>query len=214
MLTVDSRNHGACGGSRVFTSAAELADTVTRENHIGPHFLLGVDGVDGAGKSRLAIELAARLKARVVHLDDFLERGQGLYVAALRLREIWGTLEPESGPMIVEGVCLLAALERIGVTATRLVYVKRMSPAGHWADEVCCEVPEGAEAAIEARRAELAEFEAVFEALRGAEPGYSDAAYGPAKAPDLPELVQEVIRYHARYRPHRRADYVLERAGL
>lgn len=214
MLTVDGSDHGAAGGSRVFTSAAELADAVARENHIGPHFLLGVDGVDGAGKSRLAIELAARLKARVVHLDDFLERDQGLYVAALRVRELWGTIEPESGPMIVEGVCLLAALERIGVRASRLVYVKRMSPAGSWADEACCEAPDGAEAVIEARRAELADFEAVFEVLRAGEERSSDAGYGSEKAPDVPELMQEVIRYHAKHRPHRRADYVLERLEL
>lgn len=71
-----------------------------------PHCLVGIDGMSGAGKSRLAAALAEVYGCRVVHADDFFLRpGQR---SSERLAEAGGNIDYERlGP-----VALLAADDR------------------------------------------------------------------------------------------------------
>lgn len=85
--------------------------------------LVGVDGDMGAGKTTIATKIAERLSYSCIHLDSFMEKGRGSFLPSLRYKELRVAILRQRGPMVVEGICLLAALERISVTPDYLVFV-------------------------------------------------------------------------------------------
>ena len=95
--------------------------------------LIAIDGVHGVGKSTLARALAQRLGCEAIAADDFLQRNRGLYVDAILIDDLRGRLNAtlaSVSAVILEGVCARAVVERLGLTATAFVYVKRLTPAG------------------------------------------------------------------------------------
>jgi broad-specificity NMP kinase len=84
--------------------------------------LIAVDGYQGVGKSWIAREIATRLRIPCVHLDDFLTRNQGAFLKCLQYEQL--ALAIRQRPVVVEGVCILAALERLAVTADVIVYIR------------------------------------------------------------------------------------------
>lgn len=84
--------------------------------------IIAIDGLHGVGKSTLASKISNRLGLRCLHLDDFLVRHQGAFLDHLRYDELSSALVKR--PVVVEGVCLLAALQRLAVSSNALVYVK------------------------------------------------------------------------------------------
>ncbi len=87
--------------------------------------IIGVDGEPGAGKTTLARELAQHHGIHCIHLDDFLSSGRGAYVDALRLGKISGALSKLDRPIIIEGICLLNVLQRLGVSPHLHVFMRR-----------------------------------------------------------------------------------------
>ncbi len=90
--------------------------------------LIAIDGYHGVGKSTVAREVATRLDLPCVHLDDFLLRNRGSFLKCLKYEELSSSLH--SRPLVVEGVCLLAVLDRIGVIPNVVVYVRAVDSAG------------------------------------------------------------------------------------
>jgi hypothetical protein len=89
-------------------------------------FLIGVDGVDGAGKSTLARYLSWQLGIPSIETDLFLERGQG--PSALRHEELRRAIQSrleDDRPVIVEGVFLLKTFESLDLQPDYLIYVAR-----------------------------------------------------------------------------------------
>ncbi len=76
--------------------------------------IIAIDGHLGAGKTWVADRLGQRHGLPVVHVDDYLLPGRRAYVAALRLTELAATLGRHRGKIIIEGVCLLDVLARVG----------------------------------------------------------------------------------------------------
>ena len=104
------------------TSTNELASRLRRL----PRGLFAIDGYHGAGKSTVARDVAALLGIQCIHLDEFLVEDQGAFLDFLRYPELSVALRPR--PVIVEGVCLLAVLDRLHIKPDTLVYVQGLEP--------------------------------------------------------------------------------------
>lgn len=70
------------------------------------------------------------LNAPVIELDLLLNRPEGQYSTSLRLNELRDRLAAASGPVVVEGICLLQVLDAVDASCDRLVNVKSMSNWG------------------------------------------------------------------------------------
>ena len=152
--------------------------------------VIGIDGNDGAGKTYLARYIASKIHGEVVSLDDYIEQ-KGSYIPNLRIEDTRTKVRTAHGPVCIEGICLLEAAEKIGISINKLIYVKRMK-GREWPDEVECDSKGRVEDLIRTLGKET---------LIGV----------PEGTGELAEPRKEVICYHAKYRPHARADYVFHR---
>jgi hypothetical protein len=87
------------------------------------------DGAPGAGKTTLMKDIA-----RCFHLcahidvDDFLDRGQGTFIDAIRFDELRMTISDALADgqfVLVASACARAVINRLGVPNAVFVYVKR-----------------------------------------------------------------------------------------
>lgn len=186
---------------REFTHVSQLACALRRILPRGRRVLIGVDGVDGSGKTPLAFGLAERIPAKVVSLDQFLNRNRGSYVQHLRREQLRKAIFSHQGVIIVEGVCLRSVLRRLRCRAFRHVYVKALSQYGLWSHEQECELQEPVEVFLEREREDLRVMDDFLSSGNGGKSG-------PA---DLCAFREEVIRYHASELPQRRAHFVFLR---
>jgi hypothetical protein len=168
-------------------TATELADLL-RNAGVS---LVAVDGSHGSGKSHLANELGALLGMDVLHLDDFVAKNQGDYVRNINFASVSAALSVTPA-LIVEGICVLQILEIVGVTEDAFVYVKRMAH-GNWLDEDDLDAELPIDEHLAALRAEI-----------------QPIARKLGESGEL-GLAEEVIRYHAKYRPHNRASIIFLR---
>ena len=186
-------------------SIDELASLLSSQVHEDNVRYIGVDGKDDSGKSTLAKQLSKQLKIGSICLDDFVEKKEGGYVAFLDVVAINNEVKGKGCPLIIEGVCLLAAAERIGIELDVLIYVKRMSSYGYWHDEVECDpsiLPDDLVLKLEEDLKKFSEFEAVLSAAK---------RENVEEEVHLPELVKEMVFYHAKFRPATKANQVYER---
>ena len=119
----------------VFTDVQSLADEIaSRRSRI-----ICIDGHDGSGKSFLGRQLGLTLNATVVELDTFLtNRNTGAYVRYLDFDKLNGAIKRNASRLIViEGVCLLAAVAQADISADCIVYVRKLSAnwGNLWHDE-------------------------------------------------------------------------------
>lgn len=110
---------------QTITAASDLATRLRR----WPTGIFAIDGHHGVGKSTVAQQIATLLRIRVIHVDDFLVPGQGGFVDFIRYSELSTALRTR--PVVVEGVCLLAVAERLGIAPDVHIYVEGRSPDPH-----------------------------------------------------------------------------------
>lgn len=149
---------------------------------------IGVDGSDGVGKTTLSKTIATRMEFPVLSLDDYLVPKQGGFLEFLqydRLRDAIST----APCLVIEGVCLLQALERVQVQIDALVYVKRYH-LGCWADERELSLTEPLEGFL-ARERKLVSL------IRGDDA--ADQCLG---------VTEEIIRYHHAKSPQNSAQII------
>jgi hypothetical protein len=84
--------------------------------------IVGVDGGLGAGKTTIAGRIATELACACVHLDSFLIGGRASFLPSLLYDQLRDAIS-EGQTVVVEGVCLLDALERISLVPDYLVFV-------------------------------------------------------------------------------------------
>lgn len=168
-------------------------------SYYGGVVVVGVDGRDGVGKTTLARELGESIGATVISLDDFVPEKLGAYVPNLRSNDLASSISSASRPVIVEGVCLLAALEAVSVDADVLIYVKHVAENGYWYDHGTCD-PEENEEALISRLSHEADSWAELDAHLSGESEPEEGDFG------LTPLREEIVRYHCKYRPSVKAQ--------
>jgi hypothetical protein len=100
---------------------------------------------------------------------------------------------------------MLAALERVSREHSVLIYVKRVVH-GYWYDEEICDPTEPVEELIARRNEQIASFSRLS-------PELSRKSLSQDEKPGLAPLREEIIRYHAHYRPSRHADIIFLKKG-
>lgn len=165
--------------------------------------LIGIDGVDGSGKSALAKALSGELGNIHVNLDDYLDKNRGQFVSCVKYDEVRRQLDDAKESIIIEGVCLLAVIENLEQDLDILIYVKRVSDYGSWRDEVDCDVTEDIDEFVRKKKEEHRKFVRLEADIEGKPVDPNDL--------DFPQLAEEVIRYHNRFRPHEKADIIFKR---
>ena len=159
-----------------------------------------MDGWDGSGKTTIAKELAGRLGLIRYELDDYLHKHSGGFLEHLQYTKLEKNLAEainNASPILVEGICVLAVLNKVAIMSDVKIYVRRIQKSGIWyeglkkldtsktADEVIEEDKESAR-----RWAELCEDK-------------------PSEGTE--RLDYEIIRYHYQYLPHETADLYFNR---
>jgi hypothetical protein len=145
---------------------------------------IGIDGIDGAGKSTLAQEISEALGFPCINLDSFLQEKMGGYVDHIDYPRLQAELD-KLDKYVVEGVCLHQVLGRIELGPSASIYIKRMQH-GVWSDEDQLDTSKPVEAILAKERADASLF-----------------SYEPVSYLGLRE---EIIRYHAEFRPQDHAD--------
>ena len=170
-----------------FFDAGELAVYLGHKGYLR----IGIDGIDGVGKTTLANVLSQQLGYPAIHLDSNLEKNQGGFIDHLDYAGLKSAME-QNERLIVEGVCLMEVLQRVGVAVDALVYVMRQSH-GLWADERELNIEGDVEEFIQG------EIELVrrFLQIEGADGEVKDLG-----------LSEEIIRYHAAFKPHENANAI------
>ncbi|HAS55318.1 MAG: hypothetical protein A2X56_11325 [Nitrospirae bacterium GWC2_57_13] len=177
---------------------SETSEVLTVLRREGPRWV-GIDGVDGSGKSSLAALLSRELGWPHINLDDYVEQNMGQFVEHLHYDDVRDILNKANEPIIIEGVCLLAVLERLEQRLDLLIYVKKVASYGMWYDEDDCAVSGDIDDFMNEKREKLQKF-VEMEALMNSEEPQTDV--------EFPKLAEEIIRYHYKYRPHEKADIV------
>lgn len=188
----------------LFKSVNELHKELTRFLSSESVRCIGIDGKDGAGKTSLGRQITDSFSGTLVSFDDYLDENKGGYVPNMRIEEIKNKIINSSPPIVMEGVCLLAIAELIGIDIDALIYVKKINSHGFWADEEECIPTIPAEELILRKEKELREFSEIEKIIEGE---HSTCVENKV---ELPELEKEIIRYHAKYKPIVHAQYTLE----
>lgn len=162
--------------------------------------LIGIDGKNGSGKTKLASQLASELGYRHINLDSKLHKNRGNFINNIKYDELLAELKDLDRPVIIEGVCLLAVLENLYKRLDMLIYVKLVEDNGKWADENECDVHGDLDEFIAKLKDESETLMKEWARIKGKE---FDTIEGV-----IPELEEEVIRYHHKYKPHVIADIV------
>jgi hypothetical protein len=158
---------------------------------------IGIDGMDGVGKTPLAQKLAMLLGATVISLDDHVDKKRGMYVPYVRCQEVTAAIEACSRLVVVEGVCLRAVAECCAFTIDVHIYVKRVSKGtGLWHDADICfaETPVDD---LKQQERELRRWGAMMSGRDDVEQAEKETG-----------LRDELIDYHAQWRPVQSADLV------
>ena len=102
--------------------------------------LIGIDGLDDAGKSSLALWLGWQLGIPPIHLDLYYKRSKSTKRLRWRRKDLDRALAARLNrlrnpvPIIVEGILLLDALNSIGRTADLLIFVEKIGNEGNLLD--------------------------------------------------------------------------------
>jgi shikimate kinase len=176
----------------------DIAKEIRRKNAT----VIAIDGFDGSGKSTLARELAEVLGIIHIDIDDYLEKNQGGYAKYLDYELLKKNIKQTNAPIVIEGVCIFAILEKLKIKHDLLVYIKRLSSWGFWIDDHLCDVNGDIDAFIVNENIKHREFCELDAQIDG-------GTFDP-KDCSIPKLTEELIRYHYKFRPHEVADIIFE----
>ena len=182
-----------------YVDVAGLVQDLTRSLAERSARIVTVDGWQGSGKTTLAKNLASSLGLSRYELDDFLQEHRGGFLEYLDYLQLTAALTEafkKSRPILLDGICVLEVLQRIGLRPDVKVYVRKISASGIWHHGLKLDPSKTAEQVIEEDR-EIARRWAEMEGTK----------FGESGEP----LAYEIIRYHYKYLPHETAQFYFNR---
>lgn len=112
----------------------ESASILQKIKHDRP-LLVGIDGIDGVGKTSLSKKIETLGYFRI-SLDDFIKKKSGGYFEFVNYKKLMKMLISKNGqPIVIEGVLLLKILEKINVSLNYFVYVTDNVWLDDWNEE-------------------------------------------------------------------------------
>jgi hypothetical protein len=126
---------------REFVDLASLVLALQQEIAPGEGAIIAIEGHSTSGKTTLGEDLAERLSAASLSTDAYArpESTARSYVERLQhdqLRADLDRLMVNRALIVIEGIALRDTLRKVSAVPQVFVYVKRMSPAGLWADDL------------------------------------------------------------------------------
>ncbi|MDZ7717608.1 MAG: hypothetical protein U5K72_02160 [Balneolaceae bacterium] len=161
-----------------------IEKTVRKKLISGEFGLITIDGRDGSGKSTLAISLANALDAEHLEIDQYVNENKDGYSKHIRFNDLYKDYESscrDYSIVILEGICIMNIISKIGVEPDISIYIKRIKD-NFWFDGLM-----------------------LFNPDKDADQHIADRRLSDNS------LQSEIIRYHYRYMPHETSDIVFER---
>lgn len=184
---------------RVFRTPAKLIEHLAELIDKGSNIIISIDGKDGIGKSTLAKMISVQLGFCHIELDKFLVEKKNHYVDSIRYDELLKALSPSTKNgtiVIIDGICVLSVIDRLGLQPNHKIYVKKTTPEGFWYDQHDFDLNSSPETIFETREVQARQSAKAFgESYEG--------------SPDE-TLFHEIVRYHFKHQPHITADFIIE----
>lgn len=185
--------------SASITSLEELHSKLESLMPDAERVCIGIDGMDGVGKTFLVGKLAPLLGAKVISLDDYLDKQSGAYAPYIRCEEVRTAVEASTSLILIEGTRLRAVAERCGITVHLHVYVRRLSANSLiWHEDDIC-LGETPVDKLKQKERELRALAAEWSGNKDSERGADEAG-----------LREELIDYHALWKPVQHADVIFD----
>jgi hypothetical protein len=184
-----------------FHKSSELTSALRKRLSSQKELVIGIDGIDGCGKTTLAKELNEAFVIPFFSTDDYLNKQKGSYIENIRYKQLLKAIEKVNGSIIIEGVCLLWIAEQIKINISDLVYIKIMSPWKFWVDEEVCDPEEPVDQLIERLTKEANLIPPDIFGLKESNENTKENPKG------LTPFREQVVRYHAEFRPSIKAKY-------
>ena len=102
----------------IIQNDSDLANILLRSCPKEGFFLISIDGLNQAGKSTLAKNLVKLMDTECIEVYHYLEKHKGGYIDYIRyndLRESINRIRQKSRVLIIDGICILEILNRIGI---------------------------------------------------------------------------------------------------
>ena len=167
--------------------------------------MISIDGVNGSGKSYLSSFLSKKNGYSYIDIDgDYLIPNKGKYIDFIRYHELKAkitSLLTVNKIIVVDGICILKVLNRIGFNSDIKIYVKKLR-LDLWRDGDLFDYHRNIADVLSEKRASLEDFENVSAYIEGRSPEINDSEE---------DMFHEIIRYHFEYEPDINADIVFER---
>jgi uridine kinase len=150
-------------------------------------FIIGIDGVMGAGKTTLAQNILQQIPGILFGIDEYLDKHKGQYQKHIFYSKLINDIEYRiyegDKRFIIEGICLLSILKKIGITPNVIIYIKHLTELGCWDDQEICDPS----ISMEEANNNICKFET--------KPGQGDKD-------------RELAEYHRKFQPIQKADIV------
>ena len=166
--------------------------------------LISVDGLSGSGKSFLSNKIVEINNYTYIDIDgDYLIPNDGLFIDFIKYEKLKADifeLVSNGERVVIDGICILKVLDRIGFKPDIRVYVKRIH-SQQWRDGKYLDYSTNIEDALSAKRDEPQEFE-------------NNAAYIEGREiidSSREDMTHETFRYHYLYHPDIISDLVFHR---
>ncbi|MBA3046959.1 hypothetical protein KKC83_05350 [Patescibacteria group bacterium] len=187
-----------------FDNKEQLVDELKNREICSKNLLIGIDGFLGAGKTYLADDLVEILGTNCVNTIDIDDEEKNYYLQKKRsiikytnfdkLKNDIINLQRKTS-VIFSSACLLQILKKINISPDIHIYIKKMAKCvgcapDKWIDEDNCT------------------FEGDIN--KWGKQGLSERLE-PVDTEQLETTRKEVVRYHQKYKPHEKAEFLYKR---